>query len=54
MFDKRLVGLVPEAKRAIAFSVAWQLVGLLGNIVLIWLFAYLFCRMYYGLSLIHI
>lgn len=48
MFDKRLVGLVPEAKRAIAFSVAWQLVGLLGNIVLIWLFAYLFCRMYYG------
>ncbi len=48
MFDKRLLALVPEAKRAIIRSVGWQILGLLGNIGMIWLFALLFGEMYNG------
>ena len=36
MMDKRLLELVPEATRYVVATVAWQWVGLLGNMALVW------------------
>ncbi len=36
MMDKRLLELVPEAMRYVVATVAWQWVGLLGNMALVW------------------
>ena len=39
MMDKRLLGLVPEAMRHVALTVAWQWVGLVGNVCMVWVIA---------------
>lgn len=39
MMDKRLLALVPEAMRHVLATVAWQWVGLLGNVAMVWVIA---------------
>lgn len=39
MMDKRLLALVPEALRHVLATVAWQWVGLVGNVALVWVIA---------------
>lgn len=39
MMDKRLLGLVPEAMRHVLLTVAWQWVGLVGNVCMVWVIA---------------
>ena len=39
MMDKRLLALVPEALRHVLATVAWQWVGLAGNVALVWVIA---------------
>ncbi len=46
MMDKRLLGLVPQAMRHVIATVVWQLVGLVGNICMV----YALCRMLSALA----
>ncbi|WP_444327863.1 ABC transporter ATP-binding protein/permease [Paratractidigestivibacter sp.] len=39
MMDKRLLALVPDAMRHVLATVAWQWVGLAGNVALVWVIA---------------
>lgn len=39
MMDKRLLALVPETLRHVLATVAWQWVGLVGNVALVWVIA---------------
>ena len=39
MMDKRLLALVPEAMRHVIATVAWQWVGLAGNVAMVWVIA---------------
>lgn len=39
MMDKRLLALVPDAIRHVLATVAWQWVGLAGNVALVWVIA---------------
>lgn len=51
MMDKRLLALVPEALRHVLATVAWQWVGLVGNVALVWVIARVASSLVAGVAL---